>query len=128
MTYPQHLKIISMADNQGLVTTLAKRNEYTTPYPNSTLQSDWDLIEEIYTTYQHLNIANVTFKWIKGHQDFDTPYDKLSFPAQYNVDADRLAEEYLETDPHRRRISPLVPAARCILQIGNETIHGKYTQ
>ena len=58
MTYPQHLKIISMADNQGLVTTLAKRNEYTTPYPNSTLQSDWDLIEEIYTTYQHLNIAN----------------------------------------------------------------------
>ena len=117
MTYPQHLKIISMADNQGLVTTLAKRNEYTTPYPNSTLQSDWDLIEEIYTTYQHLNIANVTFKWIKGHQDFDTPYDKLSFPAQYNVDADRLAEEYLETDPHRRRISPLVPAARCI-QIG----------
>ena len=82
-----------MADNQGLVTTLAKRNEYTTPYPNSTLQSDWDLIEEIYTTYLHLNIANVTFKWIKGHQDFDTPYDKLSFPAQYNVDADRLAEE-----------------------------------
>jgi hypothetical protein len=53
MTYPQHLKIISMADNEGLVTTLAKRNEYTTPYPNTTLQLDWDLIEEIDTTYQY---------------------------------------------------------------------------
>jgi hypothetical protein len=30
----------------------------------------------------------------QGYQDFDTPYEKLSFPAQYNVDADRLAEEY----------------------------------
>ena len=110
-----------MADNQGLVTTMAKRNEYTTPYPNSTLQPDRDLIEEIHTTYQYLNIA-------KGHQDSDTRYDELSIPAQFNVDADRLAEEYLETDPHKRRVSPLVPAARRLLHIPTETVHGHYTE
>jgi hypothetical protein len=50
MTYPQHLQIISMTDDQGLLTTLTKRKEYTTPYPNTSLKSYWDLIEEIYTT------------------------------------------------------------------------------
>jgi hypothetical protein len=101
-----------MADNQDLVTTITKREKNTAPYPNTTLQSDWDLIKEIYTTYQHLNIANVSFKWIKGHQDTDIPYDKLSIPAQFNVDADRLAEEYLETNFLRSRISPVGPRGK----------------
>ena len=127
MTYPQQLSIFSMADNLGLVTSLIKRSEYSTPYPNITLQPDWDLIEEIYTTYQHLHISNVTFKWIKGHQDSDTPYEELSIPAQFNVDADRLAEEYMEANPNRRTISPMVPSARCLLQLRNDTIHGHYT-
>ena len=87
-----------MADNNGLVTSLVKQGEYATPYPNATLQPDWDLIEEIHTTYQQINIAKVHFQWIKGHQDKDTPYDELSIPAQYNVDADRLATEFLETN------------------------------
>ena len=117
-----------MADNKGLVTSLAKRGEYSTPYPNATLQPDWDLIEEIYTTYQHLDIAKVRFQWIKGHQDSDTPYDELPIPAQFNVDADRFATEYMETNPNERRISPLVPSAKCLLQIRNSTIHGHYTE
>ena len=116
-----------MADNLGLVTSLIKRSDYSTPYPNITLQPDWDLIEEIYTTYQHLHISNVRFKWIKGHQDSDTPYEELSIPAQFNVDADRLAEEYMEANPNRRTISPMVPSARCLLQLRNDTIHGHYT-
>jgi hypothetical protein len=127
MAYPQNLNIVSIADNKGLVTTLAKRSEYSTPYPNSTLQPDWDLIEEIYSTYHNLTIANVRFMWVKGHQDTDTAYDELPVAAQYNVDADQLADAYLEAHPNERTVSPLVPAARCLLQLRNETMHGHYT-
>lgn len=126
--YPPHLRVISMADNNGLVTSLVKRGEYATPYPNATLQPDWDLIEEIHTTYQQINIAKVRFQWIKGHQDKDTPYDELSIPAQYNVDAGRLATEFLETNLDIRRISPLVPSAKCLLHIRNASIHSHYTK
>jgi hypothetical protein len=128
MTYPQHLQIVPMTDNQGLITSLTKRNAYSTPYPNATLQPDWDLIEEIYTTYKHLNIAHVRYIWIKGHQDSDTPYDELSIPAQFNVDADQLAGEFLEIHPNPRPVSPLVPKARCILQVRDKTVHGHYTE
>jgi hypothetical protein len=126
MNYPTSLNIMSIADNKGLVTTLAKRSEYTAPYPNTTLQPDWDLIEEIYSTYQSLSIASVRFTWIKGHQDKDAAYDELPVAAQYNIDADHLAEEYIDAHPHERPLSPLVPAARCLFQLRNETIHGHY--
>jgi len=128
MTYPQQLQVVPMSDNQGLMTSLTNRAAYSTPYPNATLQPDWDLIEEIYATYQDLNIDQVKYRWIKGHQDTDTPYDELSIPAQLNVDADRLADEFLETHSSPRPKSPLVPKARCLLQVRDKTVHGHYTE
>jgi hypothetical protein len=124
--FPAQLRIISMADNKGLVTSLQHRMTYETVYPNATLKSDWDLIEEIFLTYTQIVSLPVTFEWIKGHQDYDTEYERLSISAQYNVDADTLANEYMEDDPSYRPTSPSVPASRCILQINKRTIHGHY--
>ncbi len=36
----------------------------------------------------------IKFTWIKGHQDDQTTYDKLSWRAKLNVDADRLATNH----------------------------------
>lgn len=124
---PPNLKIKSCTDNQGLITSLIQRRTYSTPHPNTTLKPDWDLIEEIHTTYQQLNVESITFAWIKGHQDADTPYEQLHIGAQYNVDADRLADEYLAEHPYPRPISPLVPTSKCILKVRDNTIHGHYT-
>jgi len=125
--YPNGLQIVSISDNLGLITSLTKRREYPNPYPNATLQPDWDIIEEIHNTYLQLSNTSVQYGWVKAHQDNDTPYEQLSVKAQYNVDADHLATDYMEANPARRKISPLLPTARCILQIRNKTIHGHYT-
>jgi hypothetical protein len=124
--FPATLQIMSLADNKGLVTSLQRRMTYETVYPNATLKSDWDLIEEIYQTYTQIPSIRVTFDWIKGHQDYDKAYDRLSIPAQYNVDADTLANAHMEEDGNYRPTSSSTPASRCIFQINKRTIHGHY--
>jgi hypothetical protein len=125
--YPADLQISSLADNKGLQTSLKNRMTYDTVYPNSTLKPDWDLIEEIFSTYTNIPNLQVTFDWIKGHQDDDIAYERLSIPAQYNVDADGLANDYMAFPSSAPRPTSLqVPAARCLLYIRKKTIHGHY--
>ena len=66
---------------------------YHDPYPNVTLDSEFDLTEEIYATHQQYNIAP-TFKHVKGHQHNSTAFKNLSLSAQLNVEADHLASSF----------------------------------
>jgi ribonuclease HI len=69
-----HLSIVAVSDNQGMIKSMTNRMSYTNVYPNSTLHSDWDLIEETVSLYRRLETHRTKFEWVKGHQD-DGPSD-----------------------------------------------------
>lgn len=97
-------------------------------FPNATLVPDWDLLEQIHTTYKGLKILHHSFQWVRGHQDKDKATEALSVEAQYNVRADALAGEYhVMVDRVPRPFTPLLPSSGCILQTSTSSLHGKYT-
>jgi hypothetical protein len=62
------LNVVCIADNAELIRRCNAHKQYNEPYPNETLQSEFDVTEQIYKTQTEYNI-NATFKWVKGHQD-----------------------------------------------------------
>jgi hypothetical protein len=93
-------------------------------FPNATLDSDWDVIAELWNTLESLNDnSSISFEHIKGHQDDKIDYQELSLPAQLNVDADRIADSFLENHPDAtaRRV-PLLPSAKAQLHLPKGTI------
>ena len=68
---------------------------YYDPYPNVTLDPEFDLTEEIYKTHKQYNI-NASFQHVKGHQDASIDVQDLTLDAQLNVEADHLNAFYKE--------------------------------
>ena len=66
--YLQNLQVKFMADNDGLIRKEIEHLGYTYPYPNITLEPEFDLVEEIYATHKKYQIT-ASFKHVKGHQD-----------------------------------------------------------
>ena len=61
---------------------------------HSTLDPDWDVLNEIRWSMSQDGIKGCSLSHIKGHQDRTKKYHKLSLRAQLNVDADALANKY----------------------------------
>ena len=78
-----------VCDNKTMVNRTNQNKKVEMATPNSTLESEWDLLAEIWTTLQSLDDCEI--QWIKGHQDKEKPYQDLSLSAQLNVDVDALA-------------------------------------
>ena len=53
-THPGPFRFIT--DNQGLLTRVQSALQYDDPYPNSTLEPEWDVVNEIVSTLQGLPI------------------------------------------------------------------------
>jgi hypothetical protein len=83
-------------DNQALVNPIAKRLCCTRWYPNKMISSDWDIIQAIISTLAIFTICP-DIHHVKGHQDTQTPYARLSLEVQLNVDADAAASEFQDT-------------------------------
>ena len=84
-------------DNQGLVDNvnhILKRIR--DAFPNDTLISDWDILNEILAL---LATIPSSYRWIKGHQDDHKPKAQLPLPAQLNIEADELADEAHQIQP-----------------------------
>ena len=98
--------------------------ELKTSNPNSTLESDWDVIAEIWSAIQAGSFADtLSFVHIKGHADKDTLYDKLTLQQQLNVDADHLAGGYITRhwdDDYSQ--APIYPTSGCQLDLQHGTI------
>ncbi|KAI2511880.1 hypothetical protein MHU86_2396 [Fragilaria crotonensis] len=62
--------------------------------PLDVLTPEWDLLIEIQASLRRL--PDIRLQYVKGHQDNDTPYQRLSLMSQLNVDADKLATRYQE--------------------------------
>lgn len=100
------LEVISLVcDNSSLVDTVNKIvNRQRKPFPNETLQPDWDIINEIVSL---LKTSKQSIEWIKGHQDEKKPKESLPLPAQLNCEADELAnaaQEARKLEPLQRRM------------------------
>lgn len=117
-------------DNKSLVDHVTGQTFGKETYPNTTLESDWDILAEIETTTTSLAEDNckVHVHWIKGHQDEKEEYDKLSLPAQLNVDADKLADQYLQEHGHHVVFSkaPLLPTSGIQLLLSDKSVNSKY--
>jgi hypothetical protein len=105
--FPRDTRLVSFADNRGLISILQKRSRYSVSYPNTCLKPDWDLTEEIYRTYLSTNIPDFSFEWVKGHQDSTRPATPLSVEARFNIFADQLASDFMTANSRNRPLSPL---------------------
>ena len=113
-----------IADNQFLITRETQHQGYKDPYPNFTLKAEFDLTEQIYETINEADIQ-ASFQHIKGHQDDYTEYNRLSFEAQLNVQADGLAEEFYGK-PNFQPTVPILPACLAVLEINTVIITNDY--
>ena len=68
-----------ICDNKSMLERTQAHAELKHSNPNSTLESDWDVIAEIWSTIQAGSFADtLSFVHIKGYADIDKPYDKLT--------------------------------------------------
>lgn len=83
------LRLITWIDNDIVVTS----NEQKTKQIGLKhfLVDDYDVWDMTRITL-HETGCNISWKWVKGHQDNDTAYEDLPFEAQLNVQVNELAE------------------------------------
>jgi hypothetical protein len=122
------LKSRLICDNQAVILRIEKLRMFTNIYPNTTLESEYDVIAEILATLKQIDPERtLAFSHIKGHQDAKVPFEKLSRSAQLNCEADKWAEEYLVRYPHMSFITvPLLPTTGCQLHLPTGTITHDY--
>ena len=126
MPLPDNIEVQTYSDNQGMIQSLTERAKYKIGYTNTTLATDWDLLEEIHQTYQKLALPRQSYKWVQGHQDTNTTRT-LTVEARYNVRADQLAGDYVQmVDRRRHDVTPMLHHTKCQLLIHGKTINGKY--
>ena len=128
---PQNMKPTKISsDNETMVKTNVKYFDFDIVYPNSTLDAEWDIIAEIQDTAGKLHQdTQPTLTHIKGHQDEEVEYDKLSLTAQLNVDADGLASAWLQANPHwEHEIVPILPTCGSQIHLPEGTITRRLKQ
>jgi hypothetical protein len=114
-----------MADNKGLLTALLQDSQYSETFPNTTLEPDWDIRNEIKETLKLIGRPH-SFTHVKGHQDTGQCVESLDLPAQLNVEADREANAFRAAYPEHRPRVPRLGHTRAQLHISGNTVHGKY--
>ena len=91
------------------------------------LSPEWDVLIEIQHSMKRL--SGVRLEYIKGHQDQEIPYERLSVLAQLNVDADRIAGEYQELfSSSRSPFAMMAPHVRSQLVFKDGTVTSKYVE
>ena len=121
---PEFKAYTHLCDNKSMVVKAPASEWSSSPTPNSTKASEWDLIAEIWTSNETFSKpARPIYDHIKSHQDDTTPYEELSLAAQLNVDADRLANDYITQNPDKyyNRV-PLLPTSGIQLDLPCGTI------
>jgi hypothetical protein len=115
-----------ITDNKGLLMRIMQRCQYSANYATATLAPDWDLLKQIYDAIQDLTITP-KFEHVKGHQDNKVAYQKLSLPAQLNVDADHEAGNFQWNHaPTQRDHVPTHASTRVQLHVAGSTVTGHY--
>jgi hypothetical protein len=81
----------------------------------------------ILSTYKDLAL-HFSFLHVYSHQDDNAPVETLTLETRLNIEADRLATEYMVQDQVRRPTVALFPSAKAQLLINEKTITRKLPQ
>jgi hypothetical protein len=109
-----------ICDNEGLLVRIEKTLSWSYLQPNATLSSEWDVKPVILETYRALG-WKFAFQHVRSHQDDSVSAATLPLDVQLNIEADRLATDYLSTSEYAGNAS-LFPSAKCQLLINGDTI------
>jgi hypothetical protein len=112
-------------DKKELIRRLTEHKQYDEPYPNATLASEYDIIEEIYETCKLYNI-NTSYHWVRGHQDRTTEYEDLLLQAQLNVNADWYAGKYQDESGKYSPRCNILPSCPAMLSIRDISMTSDY--
>eukprot|EP00978_Attheya_sp_CCMP212_P007874 scaffold18320_cov37-Attheya_sp.AAC.2 len=95
--------MMHLCDNKSLVFRSPDAYRSAPPSSHDFLKPDYDVQMQIIATIKELDI-DIHTKHVKGHQDDDKTYGQLSYEAQLNIQADRLAtqawQKYFCDHPH----------------------------
>lgn len=108
-------------DNTSVIRRIERTTKSTWEAPNQKLMPEQDVIDEIAATLHTLPIV-LDIKWVKGHQDLQSPYEKLSLEAQLNCDADREAESWTNDEHSCHQLVPPLPTTPSQLVIQQRVI------
>jgi len=73
---------------------------------NTTLDPDWDILNEVRWAMQKSGLRSRKIEHIKGHQDRKKGYNELTLKAQLNVDADQLASKFKDSMEYPSLLTP----------------------
>ena len=119
------LKVNFVADNSSIINTCIKRNEYEYAYANSTVQNDFDIVQEIFEVINSSQIDS-TFTHVMGHQDDRKDGQELTLHETLNIEADQLATDYQKL---HKRYRPTVYPSRynpIVMDIQGSSITSNY--
>lgn len=92
--YPSEVCSINyVSDNFELIKQNNEHLDFDIPYLNTTLQAEYNIIEQIYRLNKEHGIRS-SFHWVKGHQDQNKNVNELSIEAQLNIAADSYASRW----------------------------------
>ncbi|KAG7352859.1 hypothetical protein IV203_008907 [Nitzschia inconspicua] len=112
-------------DNQALVDHVNEAQEKSRPqFPNEALKAILDVLQAVVRLAKLL--PQITFHHIKGYQDRQDALDKLSRPAKLNVQADKLAGNYLRLSLHKDTPAPMIEGTHCHLIYNGQTVASKH--
>ena len=123
--WTDNIQLQQFTDSASLLSRLShlRRQAYTTA--NSTLASDWDVIQMINQTL--LQLPEYPLHHVHGHQDDECSFEDLPLPAQLNVEADHLAGQVHHTSPPSNLLQVIqFPCNKAQLNIAGNTCTGKY--
>jgi len=114
-------EIDGYCDNNSLIQLVQERQNNKIPQPSLAISNDYDLVNEIYKTIQHIPLP-IQLHHVKGHQDQNTPIEELPYPARLNIECNTRAHKVLKKLPINISPHPSLPASYPHLQIRNQTI------
>jgi hypothetical protein len=115
--------------SKSLLDKTAIYTKHTRYFPNTSLQPDWDVVQQIVTTIvtticMFPNPPHLTH--VKAHQDHDASYDKLPVESQLKVQADTLTKNYNLFASHATTTVPRLSCNAAQLHCQGQTVTFRY--
>jgi hypothetical protein len=120
---PTNLHIF--CDSKSLLDKTAVYMKHPRYFPNTALQPDWDVVQQIVTTIR-LFPSPPKLKHVKAHQDNVVSIADLPVESQLNVKADTLAKNYNTTASHATQPVPRLSCNTAQLHCRGQTVTSRY--
>ena len=112
-------------DSQSMIKSIASYREQLPPFPNKTLEAEWDILQCISHCMDEFPVEP-HLHYVRAHQNKDKSYDSLSLEGQLNEDADRRAAQYQHEPDRQSDVVPRLEGNSAQLYIDNATVTHDY--